>query len=69
MEAFLPFLSITLALTLGALSPGPSFVMVARTSLAGSRADGLAAALGMGVGGAYLINLGIRIWSTASPRA
>jgi len=39
------------AITLGAMSPGPSFLMVARTSIAASRADGLAAALGMGVGG------------------
>lgn len=35
----------------GAMSPGPSFVVVARTALASSRGDGLAAALGMGVGG------------------
>ena len=44
-------LGIALVLTVGAMSPGPSFVMVARTALAGSRSDGLAAALGMGVGG------------------
>ena len=51
MESILALLSITAALTVGAMSPGPSFVMVARTALAGSRRDGLAAALGMGVGG------------------
>jgi threonine/homoserine/homoserine lactone efflux protein len=39
------------AIALGAASPGPSFVMVARTAVASSRTDGLAAALGMGVGG------------------
>lgn len=44
-------LSIAVALTLGAMSPGPSFLMVARTALAVSRKDGLAAALGMGIGG------------------
>ncbi|MRR56807.1 MAG: LysE family translocator [Deltaproteobacteria bacterium] len=38
---------------LGAMSPGPSFLMVARTSLAVSRNDGLAAAVGMGVGGVF----------------
>ena len=38
------------ALLIGAISPGPSFVFVVRTSVACSRADGLAAALGMGVG-------------------
>jgi threonine/homoserine/homoserine lactone efflux protein len=44
-------LSIAGAIALGAMSPGPSFIMVARTAVAGSRADGLAAALGMGAGG------------------
>jgi len=44
-------LAIAGAITLGAMSPGPSFLMVARISIAASRADGLAAALGMGVGG------------------
>lgn len=51
MEITAAVLSIVAALTLGAMSPGPSFLMVARTAIARSRADGLAAALGMGVGG------------------
>src|SRR5690349_9929048 len=51
MDALLPVLSVAGAITIGAMSPGPSFVMVARTALAQSRKDGLAAALGMGVGG------------------
>lgn len=51
MELSAAILSISVTLTLGAMSPGPSFVMVARTSLAASRRDGLAAAIGMGVGG------------------
>jgi threonine/homoserine/homoserine lactone efflux protein len=38
------------ALLLGAISPGPSFVFVVRTAVAQSRREGLAAALGMGVG-------------------
>ncbi len=38
------------ALLIGAISPGPSFVFVVRTAAAQSRRDGLAAALGMGVG-------------------
>ncbi len=44
-------LSILGALSIGAMSPGPSFVMVVRVSVAASRRDGLAAALGMGFGG------------------
>jgi len=51
LELSTAIMSITVALTLGAMSPGPSFVMVARTALAVSRRDGLAAAIGMGVGG------------------
>jgi threonine efflux protein len=51
MDGMIAVLSIAGAITLGAMSPGPSFVLVARTSVARSRADGLAMALAMGVGG------------------
>src|SRR5262249_42673601 len=51
IEGVFAVLSIAGAITLGAMSPGPSFVLVARTSVARSRADGLAMALAMGVGG------------------
>lgn len=47
------------AITVGVVSPGPSFVMVARTALARSRTDGLAAALGMGLGGAFFALLAL----------
>ncbi len=43
--------SIFAALMVGAMSPGPSFVVVSRIAISRSRLDGLAAALGMGVGG------------------
>jgi threonine/homoserine/homoserine lactone efflux protein len=46
----LALLSITAALAVGAVSPGPSFVLVARTAVAASRQDGMATAFGMGVG-------------------
>lgn len=39
-------------LLIGAMSPGPSFVLVTRIAIAGGRRDGLAAALGMGAGAA-----------------
>ena len=42
---------ILAALTVGVISPGPSFVMVARMAVASSRAQALGAALGMGAGG------------------
>lgn len=51
MELALGLASVLGALLIGAASPGPSFVLVARTSMAGSRIDGLATAIGMGMGG------------------
>jgi len=59
MEGLLPLFGILGAVTIGAMSPGPSFVFVARTSIALSRADGLAAALGMGVGGIVFAGLAL----------
>ncbi len=44
-------LSILGTLAIGAMSPGPSFVVVVRAAAGRSRRDGLASALGMGCGG------------------
>jgi threonine/homoserine/homoserine lactone efflux protein len=69
-DAILPLLSIAGAIALGAMSPGPSFVMVARTAVARSRRDGLAAALGMGVGGVLFVTaviLGVHVVLSAVP--
>ena len=51
MQEVSALLGIFAALTIGAVSPGPSFVVVARTAISSSRSDGFAAALGMGIGG------------------
>jgi len=51
MTASNAFFSILAALLLGAMSPGPSFVIVVRNAIGLSRRDGLATALGMGMGG------------------
>jgi threonine/homoserine/homoserine lactone efflux protein len=51
MDYTVALLSIAGAMVIGAMSPGPSFLMVARTAVASSRAHGVAAALGMGAGG------------------
>jgi threonine/homoserine/homoserine lactone efflux protein len=53
MTASAAVATILVALLIGAMSPGPSFVLVARNSIGLSRADGLATALGMGVGGTF----------------
>ncbi|TIM60909.1 MAG: LysE family translocator, partial [Mesorhizobium sp.] len=51
MSEIATILSILGVFLLGAMSPGPSFVVVSRIAVAGERSDGLAAAIGMGIGG------------------
>ncbi|MEA5097685.1 MAG: LysE family translocator [Burkholderiaceae bacterium] len=51
MQEFFTLLGIVGAVAIGAVSPGPTFLMVARTSVATSRANGIAAAFGIGIGG------------------
>ena len=55
---FLPLVSIGLIQLLAVISPGPSFLITARTAVAQSRADGLKVALGLGAGTV--------IWSSAA---
>lgn len=52
MQELATLASIVAALSVGVVSPGPSFVMVARVAVASSRVRAVAAALGMGAGGA-----------------
>jgi threonine/homoserine/homoserine lactone efflux protein len=62
VENLLPVLSIVGVLAIGVVSPGPSFLFIAQRSAATSRLDGLAASVGMGIGGvvfALLALLGI----------
>lgn len=51
MNTTFTLIGIGSAVAIGAMSPGPSFVMVARTAVASTRLHGLSAALGMGIGG------------------
>jgi len=51
MEGLSALLGVVTALTVGVVSPGPSFVLVARTAVSASRSEGVAAAMGMGAGG------------------
>lgn len=50
MSAYAAVASILAAVLLGAMSPGPSFVLVARNAIGLSRRDGVATAFGMGAG-------------------
>jgi threonine/homoserine/homoserine lactone efflux protein len=59
MTPHLALLSILGTLAIGAMSPGPSFVVVVRASAALSRRDGLASALGMGCGGLVFAGLAL----------
>ncbi len=59
MNPVISLFSILLALTLGAISPGPSFLFVTRTSVALSRRDGIAAAIGLGLGAAIISTLAL----------
>lgn len=59
MTEFMSVLAIMAAILVGAISPGPSFLLVARISLSQSRGHGLASALGMGVGGLVLATLAV----------
>ena len=52
MSSLAPFIAICVALFIGCVSPGPSFLMIATTSLHEGRKAGWAASLGMGIVGA-----------------
>ena len=56
MNDYLFFIPIAIALTIGVISPGPSFLFVAQTAMQKSRAHGIATSLGMGTG-AFLLAL------------
>jgi len=51
MQDLSALLGVIAALTVGVISPGPSFVLIARTAVSSSRSEGVAAAMGMGAGG------------------
>jgi threonine/homoserine/homoserine lactone efflux protein len=51
MQEITALLGIAAAIAVGAASPGPSFIMVARMAVSSSRIDALFAAIGMGIGG------------------
>ena len=59
MDPIVSLFSIFGALTLGAISPGPSFLFVARTAVAVSRRSGIASAAGMGLGAALICTLAL----------
>ena len=72
MESFWILGSIAFALMLGAMSPGPTSIYVAKNSIAISRKHGLFTALGTGTGAAVfglLAVLGLQAFLLAVPSA
>lgn len=70
MQHWSALLGITAAIGIGAASPGPSFVMVARTAASQGRPHGLLAAAGIGTGGlifAILALLGLHSLLNLAP--
>ncbi len=59
MDPVVSLFSILGALVLGAISPGPSFLFVARTAVAVSRRSGVASAAGMGLGASIVCALAL----------
>ena len=52
LNEYMFIIPIAISLILGAMSPGPSFLMVAQTAVTKSRAEGVAMAVGTGLGAA-----------------
>ena len=70
MDTAISIFLILTALLTGAMSPGPSFILVANTTLSLSRRHGIAAAAGMGAGGvilALLALMGLHAVLTTAP--
>ncbi|MGZ9723344.1 LysE family translocator [Rhizobium miluonense] len=59
MSSIAVFFSVIAAVFIGAVSPGPSFVLVSRIAVSRSRQAGLAAALGMGTGSVIFATLAL----------
>jgi threonine/homoserine/homoserine lactone efflux protein len=51
MSSIIVFFGIITTIAIGAISPGPSFVLVSRIAVSRSRREAVAAAIGMGAGG------------------
>lgn len=50
MNEYLFMIPIAIALMVGVVSPGPSFIYIAQTAMVTSRSQGIATSLGLGTG-------------------
>ena len=72
MESWIAFFAISGAITLGAMSPGPSFIVVAQAALSKGRRVGFLTAIGMALAGALfalVAVLGVAALLSATPLA
>lgn len=71
MNEYLFLIPIAIASTIGVMSPGPSFLLVAQTAMEKSRTHGVATSLGMGVGSiafALIASLGLFVVLETVPK-
>ncbi|WP_421781499.1 LysE family translocator [Kiloniella litopenaei] len=59
MDELLAIASIVGVVIIGAMTPGPSFIVVAQISLVNSRSHGIAASIGMGLGALVFASLAL----------
>ena len=72
MESWIAFFAISGAITLGAMSPGPSFIVVAQAALSKGRRVGFQTSIGMALAGALfalVAVLGVAALLSATPLA
>jgi threonine/homoserine/homoserine lactone efflux protein len=70
MDSLSALVAISSAIAIGAVSPGPSFVFIAREAMANGRKSALATAIGMGLAGALFASIagaGIGTVVTSAP--
>lgn len=70
MDSITSVIAIVLALSVGVVSPGPSFIMIATTSLTHGKKAGFAASVGMGLTGMFyaaLASLGLATLIHSNP--
>ncbi|MFD2207378.1 LysE family translocator [Kiloniella antarctica] len=59
MNEVIAIISILGVLLIGAMTPGPSFIVVAQTALSNSRTHGISSAFGMGIGALIFASLAL----------
>ena len=62
LEQYLFLLPIAMLLLFGAMTPGPSFILVAQTAMSKSRSEAMCISIGLGLGAsifAFIASMGL----------